>query len=137
MNSKIKDGDLVNLLFLFAVAAVFTLFVFIHLWRNIQFANLSYDIEILTKEKKKLFMEVEGLRLSMANYSNIIRVEKIFREELGYLPLEIGKRIVTLELPSLNLSREVKEESQINLLEPVIKPDITPENLSEEDNTNQ
>lgn len=94
-----KQDEFQNLLFLFFVVSVLSLVFFIYLWRSIQFANLEFDIYRLEKEKKKLYEEVESLKLSVANYSTVSRIEKLYRSRFGYLPVHTGKSIVTLELP--------------------------------------
>ena len=85
---------------IFVVLNIFIVFilVFIYVLRNIQFANLDYQIQILKKEKKKLFEEVEELHVIVADYSKTSRIEKLYREKYGYLPVQTGKKIITLEL---------------------------------------
>ena len=100
------SGDLGNMLFLFSLVAVFTMFLFLHLWRNIQFANIEYEIRSLKKEMTTLFIDVEKFRQSAADYSAITRVDKLYQEKFGHLPLEKGKKIITLELPEISFNEE-------------------------------
>ena len=99
-------GDLGNMLFLFSMVAVFTMFLFLHLWRNIQFANIEYEIRSLKKEMAALFIDVEKFRLSAADYSAITRVDKLYQEKFGHLPLDKGKKIITLQLPEISLKED-------------------------------
>ncbi|MDH5719940.1 MAG: hypothetical protein OEZ13_04880 [Spirochaetia bacterium] len=88
----------INLFVIFIFVFLIHLIVFAYLWRNIKVSTLKYEISRLEKEKRKLFLKSEKLRLTIAEYSTISRVEKLFRERYGYVPLEISGKISTLEL---------------------------------------
>ncbi len=80
--------------------AVF-LIMFFHLYRNIQMATLRYEIRKLEKEEKKLYLETEELRLKVASYSSASRIEKLYREKYGYVPVGMSQKITTLTLPTI------------------------------------
>jgi cell division protein FtsL len=107
MLSKLKENsakhtDVYNLIFIFFLIIIFSIFGILFTLRNIKYAGLQYEIDQLLKEKQKVFEEVETLRLSVANYSTPKRIEKLYREQLGYFPVHVGNRIVTLELPDVD-----------------------------------
>jgi len=93
--------DLHNVLFVIAVAMGIGLMLFLYTWRNMEFAHLEYEITQLKLKKKDLYNDVETIRVGIASYSTPERLEKLYREKMGYLPLVEGKKIVTLKLPSL------------------------------------
>jgi len=108
LKKETRESDLKNMLFLFMVVSVCTLLMFIYLWRNIQMANLEYEIERLKKNKKKLYLEVEALNISIARFTNPEKIEKILQQHDIYLPVRTGKRIITVKLPPLNLDKDEK-----------------------------
>ena len=112
VNKESRESDLKNLFFLFFVVAVCSLVVFIYLWRNIQMANLDYDIEMLKKEKKKMNLEVESLNIKIARYTNPEKIEKILQQHDIFLPVRTGKRIVTVKLPPLDLGPDFEAKKR-------------------------
>ncbi|MCS6984465.1 MAG: hypothetical protein NZM25_04965 [Leptospiraceae bacterium] len=94
-----RRSDLKAMLSLAAIFFAVFLVVFFYLYRNIQMANLRYELKKLARQERRLYLEVEELRLKVAKYSSAERMEKLFREKYGYLPVHLGQKIVTLELP--------------------------------------
>lgn len=90
-----------------AIASVFfpvffiCLIVFFFLWRNLEVTRLRYQVSKLKKKKRELYLDVERLRLQVAKYSTAERIEKLFREKYGYLPVSVSQNIVTVKLPSV------------------------------------
>jgi len=109
---KSRFTQLFNMVFLFAVALFFTGVVFLYTLRNIRHADLLYEISMLQKEKQKIHTEIDNLRLNVANYSTPDRIEKLYRDRLGYFPLRIENRIQTLRLPVLEPPNPQEQESE-------------------------
>lgn len=106
--------QLLNMIFLFFVVLTFSGIVFLYTLRNIRHADLLYEISMLQKEKQKIQTEVDNLRLSVANYSTPDRIEKLYRDRLGYFPLRIENRIQTLRLPEIDEAKAgSSKESQV------------------------
>jgi hypothetical protein len=105
-NKQTKESDLKNLFFLFFIVSICSLVMFVYLWRNIRMANLEFEIDHLKKDKKKLYLEVESLNISIARYTNPEKIEKILKQREIYLPVRTGKRIVTVKLPPLDLGKD-------------------------------
>lgn len=75
--------------------------VFAVLYRNIRMAIVTYEIERLKKERRAAYIETEELRLQVARHSSADRMEKLFREKYGFLPVEVSQKISTYILPQL------------------------------------
>ena len=105
-------GTFINMLFLFVLVFVFTGMIFLYTLRNIRHADLLYDISMLQKEKEKIRTEIENLRINVAAYSTPDRIEKLYRDRMGYFPLRVGNRIQTLKLPSLGIDESDRENLQ-------------------------
>ena len=101
IQSDSRKEEVQNILFLFFIVSVISVFFFLHIWRNIQFASLEHEIYNLKLEKKNLYEKVEHLRLSVAKYSTVSRRENLYRSRFGYVPVYKGKKIVTYKLPSV------------------------------------
>ncbi len=99
-----EHNDLPNLLFILFIVVLVSLVAFAATWRNIRFANLLYEISRVEKEKKEIYEEVEKLRLRVANYSTPKRIEKLYRDKMGYFPVQAGDRIVSVQLPEIHLT---------------------------------
>ena len=106
---KADSGEIQNMLFILGLVLFFSLVAFVHTWRHISFANLVYEITELKKEKKEIYKEVESLRLRVANYSTPERIEKLYRDKLGYFPVTAGDRIVSLKLPEIHLGYRARK----------------------------
>ncbi|MDH5716368.1 MAG: hypothetical protein OEZ22_01880 [Spirochaetia bacterium] len=101
-SEKIKT-DVFNLMVIVFLAAIVNLFIFAYLWRNMKISVLRYEISKLKNERRDLFLESENLRLKIAEYSTPSRIEKLFREKYGYVPLEVGKKISSLKLAPIQI----------------------------------
>lgn len=104
------------------IVAVFTAIMFGYLYRNIQISTLKYEINRLQKKEKELYLSVEELRLSVARYSRASRVEKLFKDQYGYVPVQVSQKITTLSLPELtdSLPEESEEEKGTRLQNPAV-----------------
>ncbi|RME92819.1 MAG: hypothetical protein D6767_02365 [Candidatus Hydrogenedentota bacterium] len=84
--------------------------IFFVVWRNREVSQIRYDIIKLKKQKRTLYLEVERLRLQVAKFSTVDRIEKLFREKYGYLPVRISENIVRVKLPSMEMENERKNK---------------------------
>lgn len=94
-----KYEDLKNLVALAVIIILIGGIVFAFLYRNIRMAIVTYEIERLKKERKAAYIETEELRLQVARNSSAERMEKLFREKYGFLPVEVSQKISTYILP--------------------------------------
>ena len=65
-------------------------------------STLRYEIDRLKKKEKVVYLELEDLRLQVATFSTASRLETLFQEKYGYLPVQLGQRITTLRLPDFS-----------------------------------
>lgn len=106
-----KHEDLKNLLALSLIVFLIGGIVFAFLYRNIRMAIVTYEIERLKKDRRAIYIEMEELRLQVARNSSADRMEKLFREKYGFLPVEVSQKISTYILPQLDLKKGVGEET--------------------------
>lgn len=111
-----KHEDLKNLLALSLIVFLIGGIVFAFLYRNIRMAIVTYEIERLKKDRRAIYIEMEELRLQVARNSSADRMEKLFREKFGFLPVEVSQKISTYILPQLELRKNTDEG---NALKPV------------------
>ncbi|HRP68630.1 MAG TPA: hypothetical protein PLY93_03795 [Turneriella sp.] len=98
---KDKYEDLKNLIALSFVIVLSAGILFAVLYRNIRMAVVTYEIERLKKERRKIYIETEELRIKVAQHSSADRMEKLFREKYGFLPVEVSQKISTYILPRI------------------------------------
>lgn len=96
-----KYEDLKNLVALSVIILLVGSIVFAFLYRNIRMAIVTYEIERLKKERRAAYIETEELRLQVARHSSADRMEKLFREKYGFLPVEVSQKISTYILPQI------------------------------------
>lgn len=96
-----KHEDLKNLVALSLIVFLVGGIVFAFLYRNIRMAIVTYEIEGLKKERRAAYIETEELRLQVARSSSADRMEKLFREKYGFLPVEVSQKISTYILPQI------------------------------------
>lgn len=97
-----KFEDLRNLVALSVIVLLIGGILFAFLYRNIRMAIVTYEIEQLRKERRTIYIETEELRLQVARHSSADRMEKLFREKFGFLPVEVSQKISTYILPQLD-----------------------------------
>jgi len=108
MINKDYRNDLKNMIALSGVVAFFFLLVLLHLVSSIRLSNVRYEMSHLEKEKKKLQLEVQSLRFQVATVSRMDRVDSLFREKYGYLPVQLSNHIATIKLPREPAAGETK-----------------------------
>lgn len=103
--------DLKNLISILALVLILFLLVFGHLYRNVKMAELRYEVERQEKKKQQLQLDVQSLRFQVARYSRMDRVDTLFRDRFGYLPVQLSRHIMTLQIPdSPEKDREEKRK---------------------------
>ncbi len=102
IRAREKYEDLKNLIALSVIIILIGGIVFAFLYRNIRMAIVSYEIERLKKDRKAIYIETEELRLQVARHSSADRMEKLFREKYGFLPVEVSQKISTYVLPQFD-----------------------------------
>lgn len=117
-----KHEDLKNLLALSLIVFLIGGIVFAFLYRNIRMAIVTYEIEGLKKNRRAIYIETEELRLQIARHSSADRMEKLFREKYGYLPVEVSQKISTYILPQLELKKAADEPDPPKAASPSAKP---------------
>jgi hypothetical protein len=105
-----KHEDLKNLLTVSLIVFLLGGIVFAILYRNIRMAIVTYEIERLKKESRAAYIETEELRLQVARHSSADRMEKLFREKYGFLPVEVSQKISTYILPQLSRQTPAQRE---------------------------
>lgn len=102
LRQREKYEDLKNLIALSVIIMLIGGIVFAFLYRNIRMAIVTYEIEKLKKDRKAAYIETEELRLQVARHSSADRMEKLFREKYGFLPVEVSQKISTYVLPQFD-----------------------------------
>ncbi len=110
IRAREKYEDLKNLVALAVIIILIGGIVFAFLYRNIRMAIVTYEIERLKKERKAAYIETEELRLQVARHSSAERMEKLFREKYGFLPVEVSQKISTYILPPFDSKRDEDTE---------------------------
>jgi len=101
-----KYEDLRNLVSLSFIVLFAGGILFAFLYRNIRMAIVSYEIEKLKKERRAAYIETEELRFQVARHSSADRMEKLFREKYGFLPVEVSQKISTYILPQIERTKK-------------------------------
>jgi len=104
-----KNEDIKNLVALSLIVLLVGGIVFAFLYRNIRMAIVSYEIDGLRKERRAAYIETEELRLQVARSSSADRMEKLFREKFGFLPVEVSQKISTYILPNIEPSAQISQ----------------------------
>lgn len=105
-----KHEDLRNLVSLSFIVLFAGGILFAFLYRNIRMAIVTYEIEKLKKERRAAYIETEELRFQVARHSSADRMEKLFREKYGFLPVEVSQKISTYILPQIERTKKDTDE---------------------------
>ncbi|AAN49245.1 hypothetical protein ACO2J1_03860 [Leptospira interrogans] len=87
---------------------------FLYVWQNVQVARLNREIGIATNEKIKQIKKNDDLKIGVATYTSARRIETLYRKTYNYLPITVGDRIVTLNLPP----EKNEDENEVNQSSP-------------------
>ncbi|PJZ52268.1 hypothetical protein [Leptospira adleri] len=91
--------DLWILFFNLGKVILFLSLFFLYVWQNVQVARLNREISIATGEKIKQIKKNDDLKIGVATYTSARRIETLYRKTYNYLPITVGDRIITLNLP--------------------------------------
>ncbi|MBM9499105.1 hypothetical protein JWG44_02405 [Leptospira sp. 201903071] len=91
--------DLGILFFNLGKVILFLSLFFLYVWQNVQVARLNREISIATGEKIKQIKKNDDLKIGVATYTSARRIETLYRKTYNYLPITVGDRIITLNLP--------------------------------------
>ncbi|RHX87006.1 hypothetical protein [Leptospira stimsonii] len=87
---------------------------FLYVWQNVQVARLNREISIATGEKIKQIKKNDDLKIGVATYTSARRIETLYRKTYNYLPITVGDRIITLNLPP----EKNEDENEVNPASP-------------------
>ncbi|MBW0435924.1 hypothetical protein DLM76_09250 [Leptospira yasudae] len=87
---------------------------FLYVWQNVQVARLNREIGIATGEKIKQIKKNDDLKIGVATYTSARRIETLYRKTYNYLPITVGDRIITLNLPP----EKNEDENEVNQSSP-------------------
>ncbi|EMJ90950.1 hypothetical protein [Leptospira alstonii] len=83
---------------------------FLYVWQNVQVARLNREIGVATGEKIKQIKKNDDLKIGVATYTSARRIETLYRKTYNYLPITVGDRIITLNLPP----EKNEDENEVN-----------------------
>lgn len=68
-------------------------------WQGIETAKWKRLIHEKAREKEDLVRRNDDLKIGIVSYTSAERIEALYRRTYQYLPISLGNRIVTIELP--------------------------------------
>lgn len=77
----------------------FYFFLFIIVWQGLEKSKLTRNIHELNQSKDELQRKNDELKIGIVSYTSAERIETLYRRTFQYLPISLGNRTVTLELP--------------------------------------
>ncbi len=83
------------ILFLFPLYVLFYFLV----WQGIETAKWKRMIHQKNAEKEDLVRKNDELKIGIVSYTSAERIEALYRKTYQYLPISLGNRTVTIELP--------------------------------------
>lgn len=95
LNSTIRQ--LLPLFFLFP----FYLFLFVLVWQGLEKSRLVRSIHELNQTKDELKRKNDELKIGIVSYTSAERIETLYRKTYQFLPISLGNRTVTVELPPI------------------------------------
>ncbi|XDD41296.1 hypothetical protein AB3N58_08140 [Leptospira sp. WS60.C2] len=90
-------APLQTLVFLFP----FLGFFFFHVWQGLEKARLQRFIHERTVTKEDLKRKNDELKIGIVSYTSAERIETLYRRTYQFLPISLGNRTVTIELPPI------------------------------------
>jgi|JI10StandDraft_1071094.scaffolds.fasta_scaffold389998_2 hypothetical protein len=76
----------------------YALFYF-SVWQGIETAKWKRLIHEKVLEKEDLIRRNDDLKIGIVSYTSAERIEALYRRTYQYLPISLGNRIITVELP--------------------------------------
>ncbi|WP_210409756.1 hypothetical protein [Leptospira biflexa] len=90
-------APLQSLLVLFPLLGFFFFFV----WQGLEKAKLQRFIHERTTAKEELKRKNDELKIGIVSYTSAERIETLYRRTYQFLPISLGNRTVTIELPPI------------------------------------
>ncbi len=78
---------------------LYTLFFF-SVWQGIETAKWKRLIHEKVLEKEELIRRNDDLKIGIVSYTSAERIEALYRRTYQFLPISLGNRIITIELPA-------------------------------------
>ncbi|TGK48334.1 hypothetical protein [Leptospira bouyouniensis] len=76
-------------------------FFFFHVWQGLEKAKLQRFIHERTTTKEELKRKNDELKIGIVSYTSAERIETLYRRTYQFLPISLGNRTVTIELPPI------------------------------------
>lgn len=108
--TKEQMSDLNSLLSVMSLIFLFFLFMASYVYRNVEMSQAKYQISQLKEKRMKLYLDVEELRLSVAQKSTVSRIDTLFRQRYGNISPSLGSNISSVELPQIQIKEVENQE---------------------------
>ncbi|TGK91752.1 hypothetical protein EHQ30_16290 [Leptospira brenneri] len=85
------------------VMVLLPFFVFFYsvVWQGLEKARLNRQIHERTATKEELKRKNDELKIGIVAYTSAERIETLYRRTYQFLPISLGNRTVTIELPPI------------------------------------
>ncbi|MCW7492126.1 hypothetical protein ND861_05590 [Leptospira sp. 2 VSF19] len=85
------------------LVVLFPLFAFFYsiVWQGLTKARLTRQIHERTATKEELKRKNDELKIGIVTYTSAERIETLYRRTYQFLPISLGNRTVTIELPPI------------------------------------
>lgn len=93
--------DFVSPLKALVVLLPFLLFFYTNVWQGLEKARLTRQIHDRTSTKEELKRKNDELKIGIVSYTSAERIETLYRRTYQFLPISLGNRTVTIELPPI------------------------------------
>ncbi|MCG6144671.1 hypothetical protein [Leptospira bandrabouensis] len=87
----------------------FFIFFYTMVWQGLTKARLTRQIHERTSTKEELKRKNDELKIGIVTYTSAERIETLYRRTYQFLPISLGNRTVTIELPPIP-EKGTKEE---------------------------
>ncbi len=117
--------DIRDMLFIVCYIIFISSIILFYLQRKFVFSTLLNEVQQLRIKKEKVLDEIDKIKLQIAKYSSIERMNQLLPEEIASNKF-VEQKIITLKIPNsptLNLKKEKKLENiiQHKYLSPLIE----------------
>ncbi|WP_039937734.1 hypothetical protein [Leptospira terpstrae] len=79
----------------------FLIFFYSIVWQGLTKARLTRQIHERTSAKEELKRKNDELKIGIVAYTSAERIETLYRRTYQFLPISLGNRTVTIELPPI------------------------------------
>jgi len=84
----------------------FILLFYFSVWQGIETAKWKRLIHEKSSEKEDLIRKNDDLKIGIVSYTSAERIEALYRQTYQFLPISLGNRIITIELPPEPIGKE-------------------------------